>query len=390
MIIWCGLSFLVICKQAQGFSFPARTTALYSLTVSGHFKSAMSAHSNTKTPSKSQINQPHGPFFGHDIETPYLQSLFGKNLVSIEECIEAQKQCDTSENSDGARLVFVDGSWLYKGDRNGRIEYEQGKRIAGARYFDMDDISASFDLFPELNPRKLPQMLPPKQLFAAAMDELDIRNTDHVVVYGTEESEFIPRIWFTFRAFGHDANRVHLMQGSLEAWEEQGGKIESAPTTAIKASTLDLSSQPRYLARDAKNVCNMEAVMSAIMGHQSLGESSTQERKEDSPPMILDPRGSSYAKGHMPGAVHIPYSSLVDPDDCLRFKPQSELQSIFDKAGVTKDRRIICSCGSGVTVCSLFVALLECGYDPDDISIYDGSWAEWKDEPQAPKDMSSL
>jgi len=353
----------------------------------------MSAHSNTNTSSNSQIDQRHGNFSvaeqyssSHDIETPYLQSLYGKNLVSIEECIEAQKQCDTSKNSDGARLIFVDGSWLYKGDRNGRLEYEQGKRIAGARYFDMDDIAASFDLFPELNPRKLPQMLPPKNLFAAAMDELDIRNTDHVVVYGTEQSEFIPRIWFTFRALGHDAKRVHLMQGSLEAWEEQGGKIESAPTTAIRASELDLTGQPRYLARDAKNVCNMEAVMSAVMEHQSLGESSTQE----SSPMILDTRTSSYSKGHMPGAVHIPYSSLVDPEDCLRFKPQSELQSIFDKAGVTKDRRIICSCGSGVTVCSLFAALLECGYDPDDISIYDGSWAEWKDELQAPKVVSSL
>lgn len=391
MIISCCLSMLVMCKQARGFSVSARPTALFYLTISGNFRHA---HSNTKINGNNRVDQPHRRFStlrqsnGDDSETAYLQSLCGKNLVSIEECLEAQKECDTSKNSNGIRVLFIDGSWFHKGDRNGRLEYEQGTRIAGAKYFDMDDIATSFDLYPNLNPKNLPHMLPTKQLFAAAMDQLDIQNKDHIVVYGTEGSFFTPRIWFTFRALGHDPKRVHLMQGSLKAWEVEGGKVDSTPKSAIKASELDLTRPPRYVACDAQNVCNMEAVMNAVKEHQS-SEESCMQNDNNRPPMILDPRGSSYAKGHMPGALHIPYSSLVDPKDCLRFKPQSELQRMFDEAGLKKNQPIICSCGSGVSVCSLFVSLLECGFAPGDISIYDGSWAEWKDEPQAQKVVSS-
>ena len=86
---------------------------------------------------------------------PYLH---GKNLVSVEECVRAQKD----ENLEN-RVVFVDASWFHKGDRNPREEFEQGPRIKHARYFDIDDVSLSNKLFPGSNPNNLPHMMPPKE-----------------------------------------------------------------------------------------------------------------------------------------------------------------------------------------------------------------------------------
>jgi hypothetical protein len=40
--------------------------------------------------------------------------------------------------------------------------FEEGPRIAGAQYVDMDDIASSKELFPEINPKDLPHMIPPK------------------------------------------------------------------------------------------------------------------------------------------------------------------------------------------------------------------------------------
>ena len=40
--------------------------------------------------------------------------------------------------------------------------FEAGPRIPGSVYVDMDDVSAKGDLFPDLNPKGLPHMLPPK------------------------------------------------------------------------------------------------------------------------------------------------------------------------------------------------------------------------------------
>ena len=40
--------------------------------------------------------------------------------------------------------------------------------------------------------------------FAAAADALDIRNDTAVIVYDTQGVFSAPRVWWTFKAFGHD------------------------------------------------------------------------------------------------------------------------------------------------------------------------------------------
>lgn len=53
---------------------------------------------------------------------------------------------------------------------------------------------------------------------------------------------------------------------------------------------------------------------------------------------------------------------------------------ILLKNGLVKsnqDNPIISSCGSGVTACSLVLALEECGYDFKNLFVYDGSWTDW-------------
>jgi 3-mercaptopyruvate sulfurtransferase SseA len=99
-------------------------------------------------------------------------SLDGKVLVSVEEAL-------TAHRSKKAR--FFDGSWFLQG-RNGRQEYEKGPRIEGASFFDIDDIAAPS----ELNPKKLPHMMPTNKLFNAFMDAMGISNDDDIIVYGTE------------------------------------------------------------------------------------------------------------------------------------------------------------------------------------------------------------
>lgn len=39
--------------------------------------------------------------------------------------------------------------------------FEEGPRITGSKFIDIDDISAQYDLYPSLNPKKLPHMMPP-------------------------------------------------------------------------------------------------------------------------------------------------------------------------------------------------------------------------------------
>jgi hypothetical protein len=99
--------------------------------------------------------------------------LTGKKIVSVKDCLLVFGE---------PGVVFVDGSWFLK-DRSGRKEFEAGPRISGARFFDIDDVAAKGEL---LNPKGLPHMMPPKELFAAAMDAMNIHNQDHLIMYATK------------------------------------------------------------------------------------------------------------------------------------------------------------------------------------------------------------
>ncbi|CAN6454547.1 unnamed protein product [Victoria cruziana] len=64
---------------------------------------------------------------------------------------------------------------------------------------------------------------------------------------------------------------------------------------------------------------------------------------------------------------------MIDDNQCLL--PASELKKVFEKEGLSLDRPIVASCGTGVTACVLALGLHRIG--KTDVPVYDGSWTEW-------------
>jgi len=356
---------------------------------------------------------------------PVNSELYGKTLVSIQDVINAQH---SASNTADPKVIFVDASWYHRPDpttnqfRIPSLEYAQGPRLPSARYIDIDSVATSHDLFPLENPNKLPHMFPPPLLFGVAMDAYNIRNEDHIVIYAKRGAVFTPRMWFLFLSMGHDENRVHLMQGSLEDYVEmtvasEGYSVEEHSLTESyseegaggremfyeekyaqyfddgvlnveKLYNAYETSTPRYKVSfsQARHICDKEEVLDAINTNLKSMESSSND-DDANETIILDTRGSSYAKGHMPSACHLPYAQLVDPNNSLILKSTSEIKQMLDDRGIdylNPNKKIILSCGSGVSVCHGYLALKQLGREmtEENTRIYDGSWREYPDLPK--------
>ena len=250
-------------------------------------------------------------------------------------------------------LVILDTSWyLPVTGRVAREEYRAG-HIPGAVFFDLDQASD-----PESS---LPHMLPTETRFAAYTGGLGVGSGSEVVVYdGSGNNLSAARAWWMFRVFGHE--RVALLDGGLGKWRAEGRPLEWGETVRQPASfQVRLN---RSAVRDRSEVHRALATGSAqLVDGRSAG------RFAGTDP---EPR-PGLAAGHMPGALSLPYTGLVHPDGTAL--DLVELRRALAAAGVSLDRPVIASCGSGVTACNLLLAFHRLGHA--DSALYDGSWTEW-------------
>jgi thiosulfate/3-mercaptopyruvate sulfurtransferase len=297
--------------------------------------------------------------------------LLGKMVVSIPDAIKA--------HTSSSNVKFVDGSWWLAG-RNGREDFTKGPRIKDAYFFDIDDIAGP--------PSNLPHMMPTKELFAAAMDSMNISNNDHIIVYGTEDCLIVQRAWFQIRNMGHNVDYMHMLEGSLAEWAAMGGPIEEGPPTnpVINAKDLDLSKTPNYKATDPQNIVDKEEMIQLINKGESADAIWVDVRSpERFQGKVEEPR-PGMRLGHMPGGKNLFFRDLLQDDNVSKFKSKEELKKIIEDGGVdlTTKKRIICLCGSGATACTLVAALELVGVDQSQIYVYDGSWSEWGSLPDTP------
>ena len=94
------------------------------------------------------------------------------------------------------------------------------------------------------------------------------------------------------------------------------------------------------------------------------------------PPAILDVRTpEEFARGHVPGAINIPWSTTANEDGT--FKSADELRAIYEKeVGLKPADDVVAYCRIGErSSLTWFVLTYLLGYPK--VRNYDGSWCEW-------------
>jgi thiosulfate/3-mercaptopyruvate sulfurtransferase len=185
-----------------------------------------------------------------------------------------------------------------------------------------------------------------------------------IVIYEQEGVFSAPRAWWMLRTFG--AEHVYLLDGGLRAWIEDNFPSDEGPVERAPA---------RFHAKLDENVLRSFAQINQLIADRA---------------QILDARSSGrftgvlpeprpgLSSGHMPGAINTPYTELLEGG---RFKPAQKLREYFTGKGVNLEQPITTTCGSGVTAAVVLLGLTMAG--AEQVSLYDGSWAEYAQYPEA-------
>ena len=207
---------------------------------------------------------------------------------------------------------------------------------------------------------ELPHMLPSPEQFESAVRDLGINQDSIVIAYDAMGVFSSPRAWWMFKVFGHQ--NVAILNGGLPKWTAAGLEIDESFTQPATSGDFTASFNPEM-------VYSMDEVLTAINDSAiQVIDARSKGRFDGTEP---EPR-EGLRGGHIPSSTCLPFNELIDDH---QFKSKKAICDLLSGVVDSDAKRLVFSCGSGVTASVLALAADEVGYK--NLTVYDGSWSEW-------------
>ncbi len=209
--------------------------------------------------------------------------------------------------------------------------------------------------------------LPDPERLAMTLGLWGIDETTHVVAYDAAGGAMAAaRLWWLLRWLGHEA--VSVLDGGWPAWEAAGLPAADGPVIRLPR-TFVVRRQDAMVADTA-----LVAAVHQRPDYRLVDVRSAERFRGENE--TIDP-----VAGHIPGAISLPYSEILEPDGTLR--SCHELRTRFrDALDDVPPERTIVYCGSGVTAALAVLAMVHAGLGMP--RLYAGSWSEWITDPSRP------
>jgi len=171
---------------------------------------------------------------------------------------------------------------------------------------------------------------------------------------------------YSLARFGHDS--VYVLDGGLDKWKKEGKpltkefpKVNASDFTVRVQSDFYIEYEAFKAAKDREDVLVLDA----------------------RPPAVYEGQSFWIKPGHIPGAINVPWASLMDDKNKSLLKPEEEILAILHAHGVKPEKTIICMCGTGREATNEFI-LFKWYFNYPKVKIYEGSFTEWSAYPENP------
>jgi thiosulfate/3-mercaptopyruvate sulfurtransferase len=243
--------------------------------------------------------------------------------------------------------------------------------VAGRRTFEEAHIPGTdfLDLQGEFSDTttRLRFMMPATAQLEAAFGRHGLGGDNRVVLYSIGTMMWATRFWWMLRSLGFD--RAAVLDGGFDKWKAEGRPTESGPARGYLPAAFKAAPRAGFFV-------DKRAVLAA-----------TKERST----VIVNALGPQFHKGlepsrygrpgRVPGSVNVPAANLVNAAQ-KDFTTLSDAEAKFAAEGVSKDKRVICYCGGGISATIDLFLLHQLGHDS--LTLYDGSMGEWARDPSLP------
>ncbi|MCF8588446.1 sulfurtransferase [Gordonia sp. HY285] len=211
--------------------------------------------------------------------------------------------------------------------------------------------------------------------FSALLSERGIANDDTVVLYGGNNNWFAAYAYWYFKIYGH--KDVRLLDGGRKKWELDGRELSSDAVTREPT---------KYVAQAADTSIRAfrDEVIDSIGSKNLVDVRSPDEFTGKIAAPAHLPQEQAQQRGHVPGAINIPWSSTANEDGT--FKSEDDLTALYAEKGFDDAKETIAYCRIGERSSHTWFVLQEL-LGKKNVKNYDGSWVEYGSLVGAPVEL---
>ena len=227
--------------------------------------------------------------------------------------------------------------------------------------------AVGFNWTTELNDPLQRELASPEQLEQLLRDA-GVNDDTLIVFYGDNDNWFAA--WAYWQLKYHGLDNVRLLDGGRRKVEAAGLPLTTdVPTHQQGIITLPSSLRTELRTFRDDVLAAIESPEASLVDVRSPAEFSG----ELAAPAHL-PQERAQRKGHIPGAVNVPWATAVAEDGT--FRSDDELRALYADKGVTPERDVTVYCRIGERSSHTWFVLSELlGYP--NVTNYDGSWTEY-------------